>query len=38
MASKAARWKNRTFEVLDREALTALAGYQMNDLQPRPFI
>ena len=38
MASKAARWKNRTFEVLDREALTAIAGYQMNDRQPRPFI
>jgi CRP/FNR family transcriptional regulator len=38
MASKAARWKNRTFEVLDREALTAIAGYQMNDVRPRPFI
>jgi CRP-like cAMP-binding protein len=38
MASKAARWKNRTFEVLDREALTALAGYQMKDQQPRPFL
>src|SRR6201987_184182 len=35
-ASKAARWKNRTFEVLDREALTAIAGYQMTDVQPRP--
>jgi CRP/FNR family transcriptional regulator, anaerobic regulatory protein len=38
IASKAARWKNRTFEVLDREALTAMAGYQMKDQQPRPFI
>jgi len=38
VASKAARWKNRTFEVLDRAALTAIAGYQMNDPQPRPFI
>src|SRR5207244_7895525 len=38
LASKAARWKNRTFEVLDREALTAIAGYQMTDLQPRPFM
>ena len=37
-ASKAVRWKNRTFEVLDRDALTSLAGYQMTDRQPRPFI
>jgi CRP/FNR family transcriptional regulator, anaerobic regulatory protein len=37
-ASKAMRWKNRTFEILDRDALTALAGYQMSDRQPRPFI
>jgi CRP/FNR family transcriptional regulator len=37
-ASKAVRWKNRTFEILDRDALTAMAGYQMSDRQPRPFI
>ncbi len=38
MTSKAARWRNRTFEVLDREALTATAGYRMSDPRPRPFI
>jgi CRP/FNR family transcriptional regulator len=38
IASKAVRWKNRAFEILDRDALTAIAGYQMNDIQPRPFI
>jgi CRP/FNR family transcriptional regulator len=38
VASKAVRWKNRTFEVLDRDVLVALAGYQMNEPQPRPFI
>jgi len=38
IASKAVRWKNRTFEVLDRDALIAVAGYQMNDPRPRPFI
>ena len=37
-ASKAVRWKNRVFEVVDRDALIATAGYQMNDVQPRPFI
>jgi CRP/FNR family transcriptional regulator len=37
-ASKAVRWKNRTFEILDRDAVTAMAGYQMSDRQPRPFI
>jgi CRP/FNR family transcriptional regulator, anaerobic regulatory protein len=37
-ASKAVRWKNRTFEILDRDALTTLAGYQMSDRQPHPFI
>jgi CRP-like cAMP-binding protein len=38
VASKAVRWKNRIFELVDRDALIAIAGYQMNDLQPRPFI
>src|SRR5262249_9441406 len=38
LASKAVRWKKRLFEVIDREALVALAGDQMNDVQPRPFI
>jgi CRP-like cAMP-binding protein len=38
IASKAVRWKNRTFEILDRDALTALAGHQTSDRQPRPFI
>jgi CRP/FNR family transcriptional regulator, anaerobic regulatory protein len=37
-ASKAVCWKNGTFEILDRDALTSLAGYQMADRQPRPFI
>jgi CRP/FNR family transcriptional regulator, anaerobic regulatory protein len=38
VASKAVRWKNRVFEVVDRDALVAIAGYQMNDFRPRPFI
>jgi CRP/FNR family transcriptional regulator len=38
MASKAVRWKNRTFEVLDRDALVAIAGYQMKEPRSRPFI
>ena len=38
VASKAVRWKNRIFEMVDRDALIAIAGYQMNDLRPRPFI
>jgi CRP/FNR family transcriptional regulator, anaerobic regulatory protein len=37
-ASKTVRWKNRTFEIVDRDAFTAIAGYQMSDRQPRPFI
>jgi len=38
LALNAVRWKNRIFEVIDRDALVALAGYQMNDPEPRPFI
>jgi CRP-like cAMP-binding protein len=38
MASKAVRWKNRVFELTDRDALVALAGDQMKEVQPRPFI
>jgi len=38
IASKAVRWKNRTFELLDRDALIAIAGYQVIEPQPRPFI
>jgi CRP-like cAMP-binding protein len=37
-ATHAVRWRNRTFEILDREALTRIAGYQMVDRHPRPFI
>src|SRR4029077_11689711 len=28
LASKAVRWKNRIFEMIDRDALVAIAGYQ----------
>ena len=39
MATKAVRWKDRVFEILDREALTRLAGYEQPQQRPRrPFI
>jgi len=37
-ATRAVRWRNRTFGVLDREALIRIAGYQIVERQPRPFI
>ena len=38
VASKAVRWKNCVFEVVDRDALIAIAGDQMKGFRPRPFI
>ena len=37
-ASKAARWKDRIFEVLDRAALVAIAGNDVARHSRRPFI
>ena len=37
-SSKAIRWKDRTFEILDREALADIAVYEPSDPGPRPFI
>ena len=37
-ASKAIRWKDRVFEVLDRAALARIAGDSMTKRRPRPFI
>ncbi len=37
-ASKMMRWKDRTFEVLDRDGLAALAGYEAPGRHIRPFI
>lgn len=37
-ASKAVRWKDRVFEVLDLKALTAIAGSDINQQRHRPFI
>jgi CRP-like cAMP-binding protein len=37
-ASKTMRWKDRKFEVLDREGLSALAGFEMPAKHVRPFI
>jgi len=36
--SKAVRWKDRLFEMVDREALAALAGDDVKPRQGRPFI
>jgi CRP/FNR family transcriptional regulator, anaerobic regulatory protein len=36
--SKAVRWKDRVFEIVDRAALVALAGNDVLQHQPRPFI
>src|SRR5262245_61432472 len=38
MATKAVRWKERVFEVLDRAALVKIAGSNVNQHVPRPFI
>jgi CRP/FNR family transcriptional regulator len=37
-ASKAMRWKDRMFEMLDRPALAAIAGEDVVSRKPRPFI
>jgi CRP-like cAMP-binding protein len=36
--TKAVRWKDRIFEVLDRAALVKIAGSNVNHHVPRPFI
>ena len=36
--TKAVRWKDRVFEVLDRTALVKIAGSSVNQHLPRPFI
>jgi CRP/FNR family transcriptional regulator, anaerobic regulatory protein len=36
--SKAVRWKDRVFEIVDRTALVAIAGNDVLQHQPRPFI
>lgn len=38
MASKAVRWKDRAFEMLDRPALAAIAGDDVVSRTSRPFI
>ncbi|MGH6663569.1 MAG: Crp/Fnr family transcriptional regulator [Pseudolabrys sp.] len=37
-ASKAVRWKDRMFEILDHDALVAIASDDMRRHRPRPFI
>jgi CRP-like cAMP-binding protein len=37
-ASKTMRWKDRTFEILDREGLSTLAGFEIPGKHVRPFI
>ena len=37
-ATKAMRWKDRTLEILDRDALIRIAGYQTSEQHRRPFI
>lgn len=38
LASKAVRWSNRMFDVLDRAALARIAGEEMVQRRTRPFI
>ena len=38
MASNAVRWKDRVFEVIDRAALVRIAGEDVTQRRPRPFI
>ncbi|MCK9918394.1 helix-turn-helix domain-containing protein [Microbacteriaceae bacterium K1510] len=38
LASQAVHWHNRVFEVLDRAKLVELAGEDMVQHRPRPFI
>ena len=35
---KVMRWKNRIFQVLSRKRLAEIAGYDLTDRPPRPFI
>lgn len=37
-ASRTMRWKERSFEILDRDGLAALAGFDMPEKHVRPFI
>lgn len=37
-ATKAVRWKGRLFEILDREALARIGGFEMTEQRQRPFI
>lgn len=37
-ASKTMRWRERTFELLDRDGLMTLAGFEMPPQRVRPFI
>jgi CRP-like cAMP-binding protein len=37
-ASKVIRWKDRLFEILDRERLVEVAGFDDSERRPRPFI
>ena len=37
-ASKAARWKGKAFEILDRETLAEIAGYEQAEPPRRPFL
>jgi hypothetical protein len=36
--SKAVRWKDRVFEIVDRAALVNIAGSDAPHHRPRPFI
>jgi hypothetical protein len=36
--SKAVRWKDRVFEMVDRAALAGMAGSDVGKARPRPFI
>jgi CRP/FNR family transcriptional regulator len=37
-ATRAMRWRDRTLEILDREALVRIAGYETPEQRRRPFI
>ncbi len=38
LQSKAVRWKDRVFEMVDRAALVEIAGEDVKLRRPRPFI
>ncbi len=38
LVSRAVRWKDRVFEMVDRAALVAIAGDDVSPRKPRPFI